>query len=82
MSSVVSYTLDGEIGVIAVNNPPVNALGQAVRAGNIGRYTAAATTNGTRNPAMTASQGDATASQKSVPVAVTRNTTSATTRRT
>ena len=33
MSSPVSYTLEGRIGVISVNNPPVNALSQAVRQG-------------------------------------------------
>jgi 3-hydroxyacyl-CoA dehydrogenase len=33
MSSPVSYTLKGRIGVIRIDNPPVNALGHAVRAG-------------------------------------------------
>jgi len=33
MNDVVSYVIDGEIGVITVNNPPVNALSQAVRQG-------------------------------------------------
>jgi len=33
MNDVVSYKREDEIGVITVNNPPVNALGQAVRAG-------------------------------------------------
>jgi 3-hydroxyacyl-CoA dehydrogenase len=33
MSDVVSYELKGRIGVITVNNPPVNALSQAVRSG-------------------------------------------------
>jgi 3-hydroxyacyl-CoA dehydrogenase len=33
MSDVVSYVTDGNIGVIVVNNPPVNALSQAVREG-------------------------------------------------
>ena len=33
MSSPVSYTLDDNIGVIAINYPPVNALSQAVRQG-------------------------------------------------
>ncbi len=33
MSDVVSYQCEDEIGVITVNNPPVNALGHAVRAG-------------------------------------------------
>jgi len=31
MNDVVSYVIDGNIGVITVNNPPVNALSQAVR---------------------------------------------------
>jgi 3-hydroxyacyl-CoA dehydrogenase len=31
--SVVTFTKQGNIGVITVNNPPVNALAQAVRAG-------------------------------------------------
>ncbi|MBM7334775.1 MAG: 3-hydroxyacyl-CoA dehydrogenase NAD-binding domain-containing protein [Alcanivorax sp.] len=33
MSEVVSYRLEGDIGVISVNYPPVNALGQGVRQG-------------------------------------------------
>ena len=33
MSSPVSYALKGKIGLITVDNPPVNALGHAVRAG-------------------------------------------------
>ena len=33
MSNVVSYELQGNIGVIKVNNPPVNALAQVVREG-------------------------------------------------
>lgn len=33
MSSPVSYQLQGNIGVISVNNPPVNALSQPVRQG-------------------------------------------------
>ena len=33
MSELVSLTRDGEIGVITVNNPPVNALGHALRSG-------------------------------------------------
>ncbi len=33
MSEVVSYNREGNIGVITVNYPPVNALGQAVRSG-------------------------------------------------
>ena len=33
MSSPVNYTLTGNIGVISIDNPPVNALSQAVRQG-------------------------------------------------
>ena len=33
MSHSVSYTKDGDIGIITVNNPPVNALSQHVREG-------------------------------------------------
>lgn len=33
MNDVVSYVIDGNIGVITVKNPPVNALSQAVRKG-------------------------------------------------
>jgi 3-hydroxyacyl-CoA dehydrogenase len=33
MSDVVSYERDGNIGVITIDNPPVNALGHAVRQG-------------------------------------------------
>lgn len=33
MSDVVSYERDGNVGVITIDNPPVNALGQAVRQG-------------------------------------------------
>jgi 3-hydroxyacyl-CoA dehydrogenase len=32
-ASVVQARLDGEVLVVSINNPPVNALGQAVRAG-------------------------------------------------
>ena len=32
MSEVVSYEIVDNIGVISVNNPPVNALAQVVRA--------------------------------------------------
>jgi 3-hydroxyacyl-CoA dehydrogenase len=31
--SVVTITREGEIAVVAVNNPPVNALGQMLRQG-------------------------------------------------
>ncbi|MEM7058925.1 MAG: 3-hydroxyacyl-CoA dehydrogenase NAD-binding domain-containing protein [Pseudomonadota bacterium] len=33
MSDAVRYETDGEIAILTVNNPPVNALSQAVRAG-------------------------------------------------
>ena len=33
MSGPVTYELRENIGIITVNNPPVNALSQAVRAG-------------------------------------------------
>lgn len=33
MSEVVSYRREGDLGLIQVDSPPVNALGQAVRAG-------------------------------------------------
>lgn len=33
MSEVVSYSRKGQVGIISVNYPPVNALGQAVRSG-------------------------------------------------
>ena len=33
MSSPVTYERKENIGIITVNNPPVNALSQAVRAG-------------------------------------------------
>ena len=33
MSEIVTFSKEGAIGVITVNNPPVNALSQAVRAG-------------------------------------------------
>lgn len=33
MSEAVEYAREGDIAVLAVNNPPVNALGQAVRRG-------------------------------------------------
>ena len=33
MADVVRYDLDGDVAVVSVNNPPVNALGRAVRQG-------------------------------------------------
>ena len=33
MTHSVSYTKDGDLGIITVNNPPVNALSQHVRQG-------------------------------------------------
>ena len=41
MSSPVSYTIEGNIGVISVNNPPVNALSQHVRQGLLDCFTEA-----------------------------------------
>ena len=43
MSLVVSYALKGHVGVITVDNAPVNALSHAVRAGIADALTAAAT---------------------------------------
>ena len=41
MSSTVSYSLQDSIGVISVNNPPVNALSHAVRQGLLDAITTA-----------------------------------------
>lgn len=41
MSEVVSYELKDNVGVITVNNPPVNALAQVVREGILNAVTAA-----------------------------------------
>ncbi len=41
MSEVVNYSLDGNIGVISVDNPPVNALSQPVRQGLHDAFSAA-----------------------------------------
>ncbi len=41
MSSLVSYSLEGTIGVVTINNPPVNALSQAVRRGLLDAITTA-----------------------------------------
>jgi 3-hydroxyacyl-CoA dehydrogenase len=41
MSSVISYEVINNVGVIKVNSPPVNALSQAVRAGILDSVTAA-----------------------------------------
>ncbi len=43
MSQVVNYVVDGTIGVISVNNPPVNALSQPVRQGLLDAISAAQT---------------------------------------
>ncbi len=42
MTDVVSYALEGVVGVIRVNNPPVNALSHGVRAGIADALSAAA----------------------------------------
>ncbi len=41
MSEVVNYVIDGNVGVISVDYPPVNALSQAVRQGLLDAITAA-----------------------------------------
>ena len=41
MSHSVTYTKDGDIGIITVNNPPVNALSQHVRQGLLESFTEA-----------------------------------------
>ena len=41
MSNVVSYELVGNVGVISINNPPVNALSQPVREGILNAVKAA-----------------------------------------
>jgi len=41
MSNVVTYALQGNIGVVTVNNPPVNALAQVVREGILKAVTTA-----------------------------------------
>ena len=38
MSSTVSFTAQGSVGLITINNPPVNALGQSVRQGLIDAF--------------------------------------------
>jgi len=43
MSQVVNYVVDGTIGVISVDNPPVNALSQPVRQGLLDAISAAQT---------------------------------------
>ena len=41
MSDIVTYELQGNIGIIRVNSPPVNALSQAVRQGLLDAITTA-----------------------------------------
>ena len=43
MSQVVNYVVEGTIGVISVDNPPVNALSQPVRQGLLDAISAAQT---------------------------------------
>ena len=45
MSEPVTLGRDGDVGIITINNPPVNALSQPVRAGLISALTAAAADN-------------------------------------
>ena len=42
MTHSVSYTRDGDVGIVTVNNPPVNALSQHVRQGLAESFAAAA----------------------------------------
>ena len=49
MSDPVTISSEGNVGVISVNNPPVNALNQPVRAG-----LKSAIASGNANPALTA----------------------------
>ena len=39
--SVVSYNIDQQVGVISINNPPLNLLGHALREGILNAITAA-----------------------------------------
>ena len=48
MNTAVTSQRDGDIAVITVDNPPVNALGHAVREGVVGEVRAAATEDGVR----------------------------------
>ena len=41
MSRSVSYTRDGDVGIVAIDNPPVNALSQHVRQGLLDGFTEA-----------------------------------------
>lgn len=41
MSRSVSYTRDGDVGIVTLDNPPVNALSQHVRQGLLDSFTAA-----------------------------------------
>jgi len=43
MPAVVSSALDGNVAVVTIDNPPVNALGHAVRAGLVEALDAAKT---------------------------------------
>jgi 3-hydroxyacyl-CoA dehydrogenase len=46
MSDIVGYEIEGRVAVLAIDNPPVNALGHAVREGIIARVEQAAADNG------------------------------------
>ena len=41
MSRSVTYTRDGDVGIVTLDNPPVNALSQHVRQGLLDSFTAA-----------------------------------------
>ncbi|MEK9833409.1 MAG: 3-hydroxyacyl-CoA dehydrogenase NAD-binding domain-containing protein, partial [Rhodospirillaceae bacterium] len=46
MSDIVGYEIEGRVAVLAIDNPPVNALGHAVREGIVARVEQAAADNG------------------------------------
>ena len=48
MSSVVSYSVDGDVAIVTIDNPPVNALKHEVRAGLADAFKRAATDGGVR----------------------------------
>ena len=53
MSEVVHYSRQGEVGIITIDSPPVNALGQAVREGLAYRLEQALTDDGVKTIVLT-----------------------------
>lgn len=53
MSEVVHYSRQGEVGIITIDSPPVNALGQAVREGLAARLEQALTDDGVKTIVLT-----------------------------